>query len=363
MTRRKLLLSAAGLVAAFAVPAAAGNVESEVAARLAREGFRITSRRRTWLGRVRIEDLRRLPGGASREPWAFDATEASGERRELLLRRDFPDGGTQNPDVLAGRPDALDRAGEYALLSALHARGLPVPQPVVLPEAEELLGSFIMERVSGESRPHVIVREHGDSTGEDSLAAQLGAALAGIHALGAGDLPPLPRRGATAKLEVVRALLDRGPARPVLELALRWCVDHAPADDDLRLVHGDFRTANYIIGDGVLRSIIDWEFAHLGDPHEDLAFLCMRAWRFGADEREVSGIGLRSDLYRGYQAAGGPAIDQDALHRADVLAHLFTGAVFMMRAVQFRDGTERSLEGAAIGRRLAEIEYDLLALL
>jgi len=315
------------------------------------------------LGEVRIEDLRRLTGGASRETWSFDATDASGARHELLLRRDFPGGATQNPDVLAGRPDALDRAGEYALLETLHARGLPVPRPLALPEAEELQGSFIMERVSGESRPHVIVREHGGSTGEDSLAAQLGAALAGIHALGAGDLPPLPRRAAADKLAVARALLDRGPARPVLELALRWCADKAPADDRPRLVHGDFRTANYIIGDGALRSIIDWEFAHLGDPHEDLAFLCMRAWRFGADEREVSGIGRRPDLYRGYQAAGGPAIDPDALHYADVLAHLFTGAVFMMRAVQFKDGTERSLEGAAIGRRVAEIEYDLLPLL
>lgn len=315
------------------------------------------------LGEVRIENLRRLTGGASRQTWSFDAGDASGTRHELLLRRDFPGGATQNPDVLAGRTDALSRAGEHALLEVLHDRGLPVPRPVALPEAEELRGSFIMERVAGESRPHVIVREHGDSTGGGSLAAQLGAALAAIHALGAGDLPPLPRRGTTEKLAVVRSLLDRGPPRPALELALRWCGDNAPADEDPRLVHGDFRTANYILADGGLRSIIDWEFAHLGDRHEDLAFLCMRAWRFGADEREVSGVGRRADLYRGYEEAGGLAIDAGAIHYADVLAHLFTGAVFMMRGVQYRDGTERSLEGAAIARRVAEIEYDLLELL
>lgn len=315
------------------------------------------------LGEVRIENLRRLTGGASRETWSFDAAGAAGARHELLLRRDFPGGASQNPDVLAGRPDALDRAGEYALLEVLHARGLPVPRPVTLPAAEQLRGSFIMERIAGESRPHVIVREYGDSTGEGSLAAQLGAALAAIHAFGVGDLPPLPHRGTAEKLEVVRTLLDRGPARPTLELALRWCADNAPTDEDPRLVHGDFRTANYIIGDGGLRSIIDWEFAHLGDPHEDLAFLCMRAWRFGADEREVSGIGARADLYRAYEAAGGPAIDAGSIHYADVLVHLFTGAVFMMRGVQYRDGTERSLEGAAISRRVAEIEYDLLELL
>ncbi|MCU0314700.1 MAG: phosphotransferase, partial [Solirubrobacteraceae bacterium] len=142
------------------------------------------------LGVVAIEGLRRLTGGASRETWAFDAVDAAGVRRELLLRRDFPGGASQNPDVLAGLPDALDRAGEYALIAALHARGLPVPRPVVLPAAEELDGSFVMERVAGESRPHVIVREFGATTGADSLAAQLGAALAAIHALGADDLPP-----------------------------------------------------------------------------------------------------------------------------------------------------------------------------
>lgn len=315
------------------------------------------------LGTIRIENLRRLTGGASRQTWSFDAVDDSGGRHELLLRRDFAGGASQNPDVLAGRADALDRAGEYALIETLHGRGLPVPRPLLLPRAEQLQGSFIMERVAGESRPHVIVREHGDSVGADSLAAQLGATLAAIHALGADDLPPLPQHGAGERLELVRALLDRGPARPALELALRWCADNAPAEEELRLLHGDFRTANYIVGPEGLRSIIDWEFAHLGDRHEDLAFLCMRAWRFGADEREVSGVGRRSDLYRGYEAAGGKPIDAAAIHYADVLAHLFTGAVFMMRGVQYEDGTERSLEGAAIARRVAEIEYDLLELL
>lgn len=315
------------------------------------------------LGPVEIDGLRRLTGGASRETWSFDAT-GGGERHELLLRRDFAGGATQNPDFLAGRADALDRAGEYALIGFLHERGLPVPRPVVLPDAAELADSFIMERVAGESRPHVIVRDFGHGTGEGSLAAQLGAALAAIHGLDTEDLPPVPLRGTTEKFEIVRTLLDRGPTRPALELALRWCRDNAPADDDPQLVHGDFRTANYIIGpDGNLRSIIDWEFSHRGDRHEDLAFLCMRAWRFGADEREVSGIGHRADLYRGYEAAGGAPIDPDAMHYADVLCHLYTGAVFLMRAVQFADGTERSLEGAAIARRVAEIEYDLLALL
>lgn len=315
------------------------------------------------VGEVEVEGLRRLTGGASRETWAFDATDTKGVRHELILRRDFPGGAAQNPDILAGRDDAMDRAGEFDLLKALHGRGLPVPRPLALPASSELEGSFIMERVPGESRPHVLVRDYAQVTGEGSLAWQLGRILASIHGLGETDLPPIPQRQSNEKLEIVRVLLDRGPARPGLELAWSWLAENRPAEGDLVLVHGDYRTANYIVGPDGIEAIIDWEFSHLGDRHEDLAFVCMRAWRFGADGREASGVGSREELHRGYVEAGGLPPDEALLHYCDILAHLFAAAVFMMRAVQFEEGSERSLEGAAIGRRLAEIEYDLLDLL
>ena len=315
------------------------------------------------LGTVEIEDLRRLTGGASRETWAFDARAADGRVHALVLRQDFASGATQNPDLLAGRPDALDRAGEYALLGSLHAAGVPVPRPVALPAAGTLTSCFIMERIEGEARPHVLVRVQSVAAGHDGLAWQLGETLARIHAMGERDLPPLPSRGVGEKLEIARTLLDRAPSRPVLEMAFRWCVERRPGPTDLRLVHGDFRTSNYLVGPEGLRAVFDWEFAHLGDPHEDLAFTCMRAWRFGADEREVGGVGSREELYRGYEGAGGGPIEPLAVRYYDVLCHLFTAAVFLMRAVQFLDHSERSLEGAAIGRRVAEIEYDLVRLL
>jgi len=315
------------------------------------------------LGQVRIEGLRRLTGGASRETWSFDAITAEGRRHALILRQDFPGGATQNPDVLAGRPDALDRAGEYALLEALHAGGIPVPRPVALPAGRGLTNCFIMERVEGEARPHILVRDPGLAAARDDLAAQLGSTLARIHALGEADLPPLPRRGVEEKLVIARTLLDRAPLRPALEMAYRWCVERQPVSTDLRLVHGDYRTSNYLVGPEGLRAVFDWEFSHLGDPHEDLAYICMRAWRFGVDEEEVGGVGSREDLYAGYEAAGGGPIDPLAVRYSEILGHLFTAAVFLMRAVQYLDNSERSLEGAAIGRRVAEIEYDLVRLL
>ena len=314
---------------------------------------------------VRVEDLRRLTGGASRETWGFDAVDADGVRHPLILRRDFPGGGTQNPDALAGCEDALDRAGEYALLERLYAAGLPVPRPVVLGDGEHGLDqSFVMERLEGEGRPKAIVHGPDLAQARERLPAELGALLARIHALGPDELPTLPRRAARAQLDVLETLLDGAAApRPALELALRWCRENAPGEAELRLVHGDFRVSNFLVVGDHLGGVFDWEFSHLGEPLADLAYLCMRAWRFGADEREVSGLGGRGELYRAYEAAGGPAIDPDAVHYWEVLCHVKAAAVFARRGADHVNGVQRSVEAAAVGRRVAELEYDLLGLL
>jgi aminoglycoside phosphotransferase (APT) family kinase protein len=316
-------------------------------------------------GPVLVESLERLTGGASRETWSFDATDHRGRVHPLILRRDFPGGVTQNPDVLAGRSDALDRAGEFALLEALYRANVPVPRPVVLPRGQPGLEEcFVMERVEGESRPRKIIRSDEYAGVRAGLSARLGTILASIHALGPDDLPALPRRPVDLKLEMARALLDRSARpRPVLELALRWCRERMPRAREVRLVHGDFRTSNYVVGPEGVRAVFDWEFSHLGDPVADLGYLCMRAWRFGEDALEVSGVGVREDLYDAYQAAGGSPVDPDDVHYWEALNGLYAAIVFLMRGLQHAEGSDRSLEAAAIGRRVAEIEYDLLELI
>lgn len=317
---------------------------------------------------VRIEDLRRMTAGASRETYAFDAVDAAGVRHPLILRRDFPDGRSQHPDVLLGRTDVLDRAGEFILLQKLHAAGVPVPQPVALPvPGDALTECYVMERVDGETRPWVIIRDKELADVRAGLAAQLGTALAGIHAFTADDLPFMPLRPLSGQLDTLRKLLDLGGApRPALEMGLRWCHEHIPADADrrpMRLVHGDFRTSNYAVGPGGLQAIFDWEFAHIGEPVTDLAFACMRSWRFGADDQEVTGVGSREDFFAAYEAAGGIPVDEEAVHFGEVMTTLVTAGVFLSHARRFRRGEDRSVEAAAIARRVAEIEYDLLCLI
>ncbi|MET1040820.1 MAG: DUF6285 domain-containing protein, partial [Acidimicrobiales bacterium] len=128
------------------------------------------------------------------------------------------------------------------------------------------------------------------------------------------------------------------------------------------VVHGDFRHGNLIVGPEGLRAVLDWELAHLGDPLEDLGWLCVRAWRFGGPG-PVGGFGEREELYAAYEAAGGRAVDPDVARWWEVLGTLKWGVMCIIQTATHLTGQARSVELAAIGRRVCENEYDLLALI
>jgi aminoglycoside phosphotransferase (APT) family kinase protein len=311
---------------------------------------------------VEIERLERLTGGASRETWSFDAVDATGERRGLILRRDFPE-RTDSDDQAAGE---LDRGVELALQRALHDSGAPVARPLGAPPPDlGLHDCYLMERVEGESRPRAIARKPELADIRSRLASDAGRALASIHSVDRSSLPQLPYSGVAEQLALVRRMLDEGPApRPALELGLHWCRAHTPNPrEDPRLVHGDFRNGNLIVGEDGLRAVVDWEYAHLGEPLEDLGFLCMRPWRFGNDDAEAGGFGSRAELYRAYEEAGGEPVDPELVRFWEILGTLKWGALCVLRGMEHASGTKRSVELAAIGRRVAETEYDLLELL
>jgi aminoglycoside phosphotransferase (APT) family kinase protein len=313
-------------------------------------------------GPVEVHGLERLTGGASRETWSFDAVDATGERHGLILRRDFPERTAVGDEDVA----EIDRNVELALHRALHEAGAPVPRPLGAPPAKlGLRDCYLMERVDGESRPRAIARKPELADVRSRLASDAGRALAKIHSVDTANVPGLPLSGVDEQLMLVRRFLDRGPApRPALELGLRWCQERRPDSSGYpRLVHGDFRNGNLIVGEDGLRAVVDWEYAHLGEPLEDLGFLCMRPWRFGNDDAEVGGFGSRTDLYRAYEQAGGGPVDPDVVQFWEVLGTLKWGALCVLRGMEHVSGGKRSVELAAIGRRVAETEYDLLELL
>ena len=314
---------------------------------------------------LQIDGLRRLTGGASRETWAFDAVRADGTTHPLILRRDFSEKGRPSLATLIGVDDDLDRRGEFALFQALADAGLPVPRPVVCPDGDERLSSsFVMERVEGEGLPQRLLRDDAYAGARRMLPEQIGTVLARIHALGPAELPGVPEHTPARQIDIVRRMIGLGPApRPVFELGLRWLEERTPAAPPRRLVHGDFRNGNFLVGPDGLRAVLDWEYAHIGDPMEDVAFLCLKPWRFGKVDAEVGGFGPRDGLYRAYEAAGGGPIDHDAVRFWEVLKNLQWGALCVARAMAHLLGMQRSVEAAAIGRRVAETEHDVLTLM
>jgi aminoglycoside phosphotransferase (APT) family kinase protein len=302
-----------------------------------------------------VEDLRRLSGGASRETWSFDAVAADGTRRELVLRRDPGEQGGWSA-----------RGTEFALLDAARAGGVAVPRPWFLLDPGDALGSgFVMERIDGETIPRRILRDDTYASARSHMARQCGEQAARIHALDPSTLPDLPVQGARAQVEQYRSTLDGfGEPHPAFELGLRWLADHAPPDPARPvLVHGDFRNGNFVVGPDGIRAVLDWELAHLGDPVEDLGWLCVKSWRFGVDHRRVGGFGTVEDLLAAYRAAGGREVDRAELRYWEVMGTLKWGVICEVQAFTHLLGAVRSVELATLGRRVAEMEWDLLELI
>ena len=306
-------------------------------------------------GPVEVDGLRRYSGGASRETWAVDAIDAAGDIHRLVLRRDP-----------AGQASAANRATEYAVLSAADAGGVPVPRVRALLADDDGLGAgFLMDRVDGETIPRRILRDAEYEAARPQLTEQAGTIAARIHAIDPERLPVLPRMGARQQIEQQRALLDAfDEAHPAFELGIRWLEQHAPADDGPpALVHGDFRNGNFIVGPDGIRAVLDWELAHLGDPIEDLGWLCVKSWRFGNADQIVGGFGALYDLLAAYTRAGGTPVDEETVRFWVVLGTVKWGVICAGQALAFVNGILRNVEMAALGRRVAEMEWDLLDLL
>jgi hypothetical protein len=153
-----------------------------------------------------------------------------------------------------------------------------------------------------------------------------------------------------------------GQPHPAFELAFRWLGDNRPPRSAPVVVHGDFRHGNLIVGPDGIRAVLDWELSHLGDPLEDLGWLCVKAWRFGSP-LPVGGFGPVDQLVDAYEGATGAPIDRAALHWWEVLGTLRWGVICIVQTFTHLSGTVRSVELAAIGRRVCEVEWDLLELL
>jgi aminoglycoside phosphotransferase (APT) family kinase protein len=303
-----------------------------------------------------VADLRRLTAGATQEVWRFELIE-DGARTPLILRR--APGGDRVSETAVGLEV------EAQLLEAAARVGAPVPAVRYVLAPEDGLGhGFIMQFVEGETLGGRIVRAEAFAEARKMLARQCGEVLARIHTIDPDEFPHL-RRFTPAELLAQYHDSYRASAwpRPVFDLAFRWLEANCPPPPErLRLVHGDFRNGNLMIGPDGVRAVLDWEIAHVGDPMADLGWICTNAWRFGRLDLPVGGFGLREDLWAGYEAAGGAPVRRDHAHWWEVFGSIRWGVMCAGMTAAFR-GADPSVERAVIARRTSENEIDLLRLL
>lgn len=292
--------------------------------------------------------LVRLSGGANMESWAFDWGGAG-----YVLRR------APSADYMEGRP--YGHADEAALVIAAHEAGVRAPEVVgVLSDGDNMGTGYLMRRVLAEVSPAKILADP-----PPSLLADLGRELARIHAIPRDAIPaaiPLMDT-ADALAELKARFLAYGGDRPAIALAIRWCEDHLPASADPVLVHGDYRMGNIMVDAEGLAAVLDWELAHRGDAHEDLAFGCMTVWRFGRLDRPAFGVGSIADYFAAYEAAGGGPVDPARFRFWLVYRTLWWALGCLQMGQAWRNGADPTVERVVIGRRTAEQELDLIGLL
>ena len=313
--------------------------------------------------RVEVLACDKLSGGAIQENWLLHARFGSGPltgRQDLVLRRDSPTG------VAVSR----SRHEEFRLLQVARDAGVTVPEPLWASDGDEVLGRpfYVMRHCPGTAAGHLLVKEGTVADGE-ALVEDLGRELARLHAIRPprddlaflGAPPADPAQAAVARYRSHLDALER--PFPALEWGLRWCDLHAPPPGETVLLHQDYRTGNYLVADGRLTGVLDWEFAAWGDAMSDLGWFCAKCWRFGRNEREAGGIGSRSAFYRGYESVAGRAVEGERVAYWEVMAHLRWAVIALQQGERFTKGGEASLDLALTGRvRPDELAFEILAL-
>ena len=297
----------------------------------------------------KIKQLIPLTGGASADINRIILT--SGD--ELIVRRTL----SQEKSVMA-----IPKTLEAKIQKVVRENGAPVPEIIIeFSEGKEIGEGYVMEAIPGETIPRKILRDKKFASAREKLPFEIGKSLAKIHQTQLDDLKALDQVTFSDSLgKLFQVYLSFNQPQPVFDLAFKWLEAQKLTEYGDVLVHGDFRFGNFIISEENLESIIDWELAHIGNPMEDLGWLCVRSWRFGNVEKRVGGLGDIKDLIAGYESNSDIKIDESQLDIWQLYGSLRWGVICMMQTFAHLSGMVNSVEKAAIGRRVSETEFDLM---
>jgi aminoglycoside phosphotransferase (APT) family kinase protein len=312
-----------------------------------------------WGKSVEIPFLREASAGARRRHILFDAEDGTTTQRLAATI-------LSEPSI-----QMLTASDEAALMLAAEAGGVPVPHVHGCSEDATFVGApfFVAERLEGETVPARVLRLVQEVGHGAKIARQLGHAMAALHAVDPNTVPQsLARPSGMAPSDVALNVVSTQVSEliqpsPTFALAVSWLERHQPrAPSRLAPIHGDVRNGNLVVSKSGLEGILEWEVAHLGDPMEDFGVLCLRTWRYGLDHLEASGFSDRDTVVESYESAGG-SFDLEAFHWWKVLGTLRSGLALAAQAKAHLGGSVPNIVMAASGRRVAELEYDVLTLL
>ena len=301
-----------------------------------------------------IENLEPLTGGASKETWKFNLVNSS-ESSRMIFRR-----GSGAESSLAIRTSDEAKIQEEVL-----KKGVPVPEIVLVSNSNNDLGnSYVMKFIEGETIARKILRDECYKSALPLLAHQCGEAIAKIHSTPLKNLQFLPKKSPIQLIEDLYLLYEsyKQPS-PVFEYAYRWLKEQNYGNFEDSLVHGDFRLGNILVNENGLTGIIDWELAHIGNPIQDLGWICGNSWRFGNSKKVVGGFGDIEDLIKGYNGISIEKINAELIKTWQVFGTFRWGVICLMQAYAHLNGSINSIEKAAIGRRVSETEIDIVDLL
>lgn len=315
---------------------------------------------------VEVTEIALLSGGACQENYRVEVRADRGElapSARLVLRS----------DAARSLPGSIDRKQEFAVIEKALAAGVKTPRVRWL--ASDLLApgraAYFLDFHRGEAIGRRVVGRPELARAREMLPAELATELAKIHSVAptpglftGGTNPDGARDPALATLEQLRETMDTMvEAHPAMEYVHRWLSARAPASREVVLAHGDFRTGNFLVDESGLVAILDWEFARWSVPAQDIAYFCMRDWRFGALDKAAGGIARREVFYEAYEKASGRTVDADEVRWWEILSNLQWAAGSVHQAERFLSGAERDFELVAIGRRANEMEWEALRLI
>jgi len=311
-----------------------------------------------------VRGLERKPGGASRETWAFDVAWRENEEplsRRCILRRD--------PPASLLDSDQTDRSFEFRVLKALESTALPAPRAYWLDRSGAWLErpSLIMQRIGGQPTPVPTFPPSENSELRAKIAAQFVPILAELHrtdwkALGLDFLgvPSIGKEAAAKQVAVWEAVYRKNQleVHPILDEAFAWLRRNLPSTDRISLVHGDYRSGNYLYDEaGRITAILDWEVAHLGDPMEDLGWASMKFWR--GDGLAV-GLLPRNELLHRYEQEGGDPVDDKRVFFYEVLGNAKMAAIALTGARAFSRGASSHMIHGIVGLTVPRLLEDLV---